>query len=146
MVVSRKARGMRTQRIIAEYLSEVFPHCYPAGAGESGKDLRRTPGYSVEIKARTRLDIPGSLRQAASNAEPGDIPLLVARLNGQGEKNVGNFAVVMTLESLTKLIGDKSERQDQRQHEKTGADDSQSDRGASDGSTPDTSGSGDWCI
>lgn len=139
--MSRKARGMRTQRIIAEYLSEVFPHCYPAGAGESGKDLRRTPGYSVEIKARTRLDIPGSLRQAASNAEPGDVPLLVARLNGQGEKNVGNFAVVMTLESLTKLIGEQSERQDQGQHEETGTSHLHPERQPEAGSTHDPSGS-----
>ncbi len=147
MSQSRKHRGYKTQRIIAEYLLPLFPHCHAVGAGEGGKDLLMTPGYSIEVKARTRLDIPGGLRQAEEHAEPGDIPLLIARLNGQGEKAVGRYAVIMTLESLTNLIERGiDERQNQGQHEKTGTDDSQSDRGAGDGSTPDTSGSGDWCI
>ncbi len=89
---------MRTQRVIAEYLSELFPHCYPAGAGESGKDLRRTPGYSIEIKARTRLDIKGGLKQAQANATEEEVPVLIVRLNGQGEQNVGDWVVIQRLE------------------------------------------------
>jgi len=142
MSQSRKHRGYKTQRIIAEYLLPLFPHCHAVGAGEGGKDLLMTPGYSIEVKARTRLDIPSGLRQAEEHAEPGDIPLLVARLNGQGEKNVGNFAVVMTLESLTKLIGEQSERQDQGQHAEARASHPHPERQPEAGSTHDPSGSG----
>jgi len=90
---------MRTQRVVAEYLKLKFPNCYPAGAGESGKDLRRTPGYSIEIKARSRLDIKGGLKQAKANAEPCDTPILIVRLNGQGEASVGDWVVIQSLES-----------------------------------------------
>ena len=144
MSQSRKHRGYKTQRIIAEYLLPLFPHCHAVGAGEGGKDLLMTPGYSIEVKARTRLDIPGGLRQAEEHAEPGDIPLLIARLNGQGEKAVGKYAVIMTLESLTNLIErGRDERQDQGQHAEARADDSQPDRGSDEGSPPLTSGAGD---
>ena len=147
MSQSRKHRGYKTQRIIAEYLLPLFPHCHAVGAGEGGKDLLMTPGYSIEVKARTRLDIPGGLRQAEEHAEPGDIPLLIARLNGQGEKAVGKYAVIMTLESLTNLIErGRDERQDQGQHAEARADDSQPDRGPDEGSPPLTSGAGDYCI
>ena len=88
---------MRTQRVLAEYLLEKFPACYAAGAGESGKDLRRTPGYSIEIKARSRLDIKGGLKQAAANCDDGDKPILIVRLNGQGEANVGDWIVIQRL-------------------------------------------------
>ena len=144
MSQSRKHRGYKTQRIIAEYLLPLFPHCHAVGAGEGGKDLLMTPGYSIEVKARTRLDIPGGLRQAEEHAEPGDIPLLIARLNGQGEKAVGKYAVIMTLESLTNLIErGRDERQDQGQHAEVGADDSQPHRGPDEGSPPLISGAGD---
>ena len=95
--MSRKARGMRTQRVLAEYLIDKFPACYPAGAGESGKDIRRTPGYSIEIKARSRLDIKGGLKQAAANCDEGEAPVLIVRLNGQGEKNVDEWVVIQRL-------------------------------------------------
>ena len=102
--MSRKHRGYKTQRLIAEYLRIRFPHCKAVGAGEAGKDILDTPGWSIEVKARTRLDIRGGLRQAKANADQGDTPVLIVRLNGQGEQSVGEFAVIMSLEHFRGII------------------------------------------
>jgi len=128
---SRKHRGYKTQRLVAEYIQHIYPYCHSPGAGEPGKDVLNTPGISIEIKARSKLDIKGSLRQAAANAEPGDLPILVARMNGQGE-NAGEYAAILSLESLTKLLEQGREnrnangrRQDHRESAPTGAEDTQ---------------------
>ena len=102
--MSRKHRGYKTQRLVADYLRIRFPHCKAVGAGESGADILDTPGYAIEVKARSRLDIPGGLKQARQNAGEADIPVLIVRLNGQGEKSVGKFAVIMELENFRGII------------------------------------------
>ena len=99
----RKHRGYKTQRLIAEYLKPLFPHCKAVGAGESGADILDTPGYAIEVKARSRLDIPKGLAQAKQHATDEEVPVLIVRLNGQGEKSVGKFAVIMELEAWREL-------------------------------------------
>jgi hypothetical protein len=91
---SRKHRGYRTQRLVAEYLSYKFPHCYSVGAGEAGKDIRNTPRYSVEVKGRRGFNPLAALKQARANAEEGDKPVAILRMDGQGE-DVGEWLIVM---------------------------------------------------
>lgn len=103
---SRKHRGYRTQKVVADYLKAVFPFAESAGAGRQGKDILNTPGYAVEVKARTGLDLPGWLRQAETNAGD-EMPMLVVRLNGQGEASVDDWAVVMRFKHARELISNE---------------------------------------
>lgn len=106
---SRKHRGMRTQRALAERWVEngLFPFAVPQGAGAPGKDILNTPGLSVEVKARDAMSFPAAIRQATDNAEDGDWPIVVARHNGQGEKNMDKWTVTTSLdvfEGMLRLI------------------------------------------
>lgn len=101
MTQSRKHRGYATQRIVAERLRTMWPHCN-VNPDNHGNDLIETPGYGVEIKARSGLDLPAWMRQAARNA--GDAtPLLVVRLNGQGPTTIDDWPVVMRLADFIDL-------------------------------------------
>lgn len=100
---SRKARGSATERIVSERLKAVWPFNHVVRG--NGPDLQETPGYAVEIKARTRLDLPEWMRQAKRHsAKRGGIPLLVIRLNGQGPASVDDFPVVMRLGDFIDLV------------------------------------------
>ena len=47
----RKHRGMRTQKIVADYMRQWFPFADSAGAGRQGSDVLNVP-FDVEVKAR----------------------------------------------------------------------------------------------
>lgn len=99
----RKHRGYATQRIIAEYLqSEGWTHALPVGAGRDGSDITGIEGLDIEIKARTRLDLSGLVRQL-QNRKSG-LGVGVLRLNGQGEKSVKEYVAVLTLADLVYLL------------------------------------------
>lgn len=54
--MSRKARGMRTQAVVTEWMRERgWPYAESAGAGRSGVDVKNTPGLAVEVKARRQF-------------------------------------------------------------------------------------------
>lgn len=81
----RKARGMRTQLLVAEHLrTHGWPHAQSAGAGRSGVDVLETPDIAVEVKARTDLSPLAWVKQAEKSAD-GRLPFAVFRCNGQGE-------------------------------------------------------------
>jgi len=60
MSQSRKHRGFRTERVVAEYLKRWWEGA-SVGRG-SGRDILNVP-FDCEIKARTTLNIPETLRQ-----------------------------------------------------------------------------------
>lgn len=100
---SRKHRGYRTQKVFAEHLRDIFPHAEPTGAGRQGADILGTVGVHFELKARTNLDPKAGLRQA--HAEAGDdLPILVTRLNGQGEQSIGEWVAFMRVDTLKQLL------------------------------------------
>ena len=101
----RKARGMQTQRIAAERLRPWFPYATPRGAGEAGTDLLHTPGFAIEIKATSRDPLQAALRQAAANAAPGELPVVLWRPNGLGPERAGEWVAALTLDTLTRVIG-----------------------------------------
>lgn len=110
---SRKHRGYKTQRLIAERWREngIAPHAKAIGAGEQGNDVIDVPGISVEIKARDSVSLPAALRQAKSGG-PG-LPIVIARHNGQGEAAMDDWTVTMSLiefEALWISIGPPQER------------------------------------
>jgi hypothetical protein len=101
---SRKARGMRSQKVAAEYVQDIWPFADSAGAGRNGQDILNTPGFAGEVKARTGLDLGAWLRQAVAAAREGDFPFVVVRLNGQGEAGIGDWPVVMRYEDWKRLV------------------------------------------
>ena len=104
MSQSRKHRGYATQAIVARYLaSHGFPYALSAGAGREGSDITGTPGIDWEIKARSKFDPAGTIKQLMARGGT-DLPIAVMRLNGQGKANVGSFCVVMRLDELVLLL------------------------------------------
>jgi hypothetical protein len=93
----RKARGMSTQRIAADALRGLYPYATARGAGEAGADLMHTPGLAVEVKATSRGDLLAAIRQAQSNAQPGELPVVIHRPNGYGPARVHEWVVAMSL-------------------------------------------------
>lgn len=104
---SRKHRGYRTQKVVAEYLkANGFPYAESTGAGRSGTDVTGIVGVDIEVKARTGLDLPALMRQLRERAVEGVLGLGVVRLNGQGEANVGEWVMVLRLADGVSLLRD----------------------------------------
>lgn len=101
---SRKHRGYRTQRVLADWLRQIFPHAEPTGAGRQGRDILSTPGVWFEVKARTGFDPLSALKQMEKENDTGDLEVAVLRMNGQGEKSVKDWVVVMRLDTLGQLL------------------------------------------
>ena len=102
---ARKHRGYKSQDILAGYLvsTGLFPYALSAGAGRTGSDVTGTPGIDWEVKARTGFNPTAALKQLKDRDE-GKLGIAVLRLNGQGEKNVKDWACVMRLEDVINLL------------------------------------------
>lgn len=106
MSQSRKHRGYRSQKVVAEWFARNgWPWAESTGAGRSGSDVTGMPGLSVEVKARRGFSPLAWLKQARDEARKG-LPFVVFRCDGQGEANVGQWGVMMDLESFTGLLRD----------------------------------------
>lgn len=101
---SRKHRGYRTQKVVAEYLkANGFPHAESTGAGRSGTDVTGIVGVDIEVKARTGLDLPALMRQLKEREKEGVLGVGVLRLNGQGE-NAGEYVAVLRFADLVPML------------------------------------------
>ena len=98
---SRKHRGFRTERVVAKYLRHWWEGAQ-VGRG-SGRDILNVP-FDCEIKARTGLDIKGTLRQIESRtSKSGLLGFAAFRLNGQGE-HAGDYVAMLRLSDLVGLL------------------------------------------
>ena len=98
---SRRTRGFRTERVVAQYLSTVWPHA-TVGRG-SGKDILGVP-MDVEVKARASFQPLAWIKQyQARTAISGELGFACLRLNGQGE-NAEDYACVIRLGDLLPLL------------------------------------------
>lgn len=103
MTRARKDRGMRTQKLVAEYLRDNgWPHAQSAGSGRSGADVLGTLDIAVEVKARANLEPLAWMKQAEKAAD-GRLPLAVFRCNGQGE-DPGAYLTLIRLDALVELL------------------------------------------
>ena len=98
---SRKYRGYKTQRIVANYLRQWWPYADSVGAGRTGSDILNFP-FDVEVKARTGFQPKAALDQLKSR-EQGKIGFAVLRLNGQGE-DPKDYCALMRFEDLEALL------------------------------------------
>jgi hypothetical protein len=101
MSQSRKHRGFRTERVVAEYLRRWWEGA-SVGRG-SGRDILNVP-FDCEVKARTGLDIKGTLRQIEDRtAKSGLLGFACFRLNGQGEQ-ASDYVAMLRLSDLVGLL------------------------------------------
>lgn len=97
----RKDRGLRTERVVVEYLSQWW-HGVAVGRG-SGKDIVNFP-MDVEIKARADFSPMEYLRQSKKRTEKtGELSLVICRMNGQGE-TPAQYLAFMTLGELVQVL------------------------------------------
>ena len=98
---SRKHRGFRTERVVAEYLRRWWEGA-SVGRG-NGRDILNVP-FDLEVKARTGLDVSGTLRQIETRtAKSGLLGFACFRLNGQGEK-AADYVAMLRLGDLVELL------------------------------------------
>jgi hypothetical protein len=103
MSQSRKHRGFRTERVVADYLRRWWEGAQ-VGRG-SGRDILNVP-FDCEVKARTGLDVVGTLRQIETRtAESGLLGFACFRLNGQGE-TAEQYVAMLRLGDLVQLLRD----------------------------------------
>jgi hypothetical protein len=102
---SRKHRGYKTERLVAQYFSENgWPYALATGAGRSGSDVTGIPYFDIEVKARSSFSPKAWIDQTVKRSTgSGETPVVVSRLNGQGEQ-VGNYLAFMRLSDLVDLM------------------------------------------
>jgi len=102
MANSRRARGFRTERVVAEYLSTWWPHAC-VGRG-SGKDILNVP-FDAEVKSRTGFQPLAYIKQLKARTDiSGELGFGVLRLNGQGEDAAEYCAIIRLADLLPLLI------------------------------------------
>jgi hypothetical protein len=100
---SRKHRGYRTEKVVAEYLSQWWPHALANGAGRSGNDVTGIP-FNLEIKARSAFQPKAWIDQVSKRSEvSGDLPVVICRMNGQGE-DAERYLAFMCVGDLVNLL------------------------------------------
>ena len=103
MTRHRKDRGYRTERVVAAYLSQWWRSA-SVGRG-AGKDCQNVP-FDIEVKARTDFQPLAWLRQATKRAATSnELPIVVCRMNGQGE-DASEYLAFMRFGDLVQLLLD----------------------------------------
>lgn len=98
---SRKHRGYRTQKVVADYLKQFYPYAESTGAGRQGSDILGTP-YDIEVKAVTKFSPLRWIKQIKERKSD-KLGFVVLRCNGQGEK-AGEYVVLLPLQDFMKVL------------------------------------------
>jgi hypothetical protein len=101
---SRKHRGYKSERSVAEYLSQWWSGA--AVQRGNGKDVINVP-FNCEVKSRSTFAPKEWLRQAANQAATSnELPFVVARMNGQGDSQeaVPEYLAFMRFGDLVQLL------------------------------------------
>lgn len=101
---SRKARGMRAQVLSADFLRPIFPWVNTVSGAATGRDLRNTPGLSVEVKARRDFEPLAWLRQSNKNSDGDEMAIVIWQPDGMGEKTVKDWPFMGRLGDFRKLF------------------------------------------
>ena len=98
---SRKHRGFRTERVVANYLQQWWSGA-SVGRG-AGKDVVNVP-FDLEVKARSTFNPMEWLRQSRSRTEKNhELNMVVCRMNGQGE-DAAEYLAFMKFSDLVQLL------------------------------------------
>jgi len=98
----RKHRGFRTERVVAQYLSQYWSGA-SVGRG-NGKDIVNIP-IDIEVKARADFNPMEWMRQGRKRTEKnGELNAVVCRMNGQGEDAAEYLAFVKFSDLVALLV------------------------------------------
>lgn len=98
---ARKHRGLRTERVVAEYLTQWWSGA-TVGRG-NGKDVVNVP-FDLEVKARSTFSPLEWLRQSRKRTEKtGELSLVCVRMNGQGE-SAEDYLAFLSMRDLVQLL------------------------------------------
>jgi hypothetical protein len=98
---ARKHRGLRTERVVAQYLSQWWTGA-AVGRG-NGKDIVNIP-IDIEVKARTSFNPMEWIRQGRKRTEKnGELNVVVCRMNGQGE-DAAEYLAFLKFSDLVGLL------------------------------------------
>jgi len=100
MTRHRKDRGLRTERVVASYLSQWWGSA-SIGRG-AGKDIHNVP-FDIEVKARASFQPLSFIKQVEKRAQGKELSAVVCRMNGQGE-DAGSYLAFMRLQDLVDLM------------------------------------------
>ena len=93
----RKHRGYRTQKVVAEYLKQWYPHAESTGAGRQGSDITGVP-YDIEVKAVKKFSPLAWIKQNKERKSH-KLGFVVLRSNGQGER-AEDYVMLMPLKDF----------------------------------------------
>lgn len=98
----REARGLRTERVLADYFRRKIWRGAAVGRG-MGKDIVNIP-IDIEIKARSDFSPLAWLRQSKKRGNvSGEPSFVICRMNGQGE-TPESYLAFTDVETLTELF------------------------------------------
>lgn len=98
---SRKYRGFRTERVVADYLQQWWGGA-TVGRG-NGKDIVNIP-MDIEVKARSDFNPMEWIRQGRKRTEKnGELNVVVCRMNGQGE-DAAEYLSFLKFSDLVELL------------------------------------------
>jgi hypothetical protein len=101
MTNHRKSRGFRTERVVISYL-QTWWRSASVGRG-AGKDIHNVP-FDIEIKARSEFSPLAWIKQVEKRAAvPDELPIVVCRMNGQGE-DASQYLAFMRFSDLVGLL------------------------------------------
>jgi len=100
MTRHRKDRGLRTERVVQQYLSQWWRSA-AVGRG-AGKDVLNVP-FDLEVKARSSFQPLAFLKQSEARAKGKEKSIVVCRMNGQGEQPE-NYLAFMRFSELVDLL------------------------------------------
>lgn len=104
MATARVARGRATQNLVAIWFAaRGAPNAKSRPASLPGVDVYDIEGLAPEVKATTKIDLTGWLKQARHNAGR-DLPVVIYRPVGYGPERIPHWVAVLSLADLTWLL------------------------------------------
>ena len=100
MTRHRKDRGLRTERVVAAYLSQWWRNA-TIGRG-AGKDVHGVP-FDIEVKARASFQPLAFIKQVEKRAQGKELSAVVVRMNTQGE-DPARYLAFMRFQDLVDLL------------------------------------------
>lgn len=107
-----KQKGTLAETAVADYLKQTFPAVERrtlSGKNDKG-DIAGVPGCVVEVKNQRSYKIHEWMKETETerlNADA-ELGILVIKPNGVGVANVSQWWVVVSLETITKLVEELS--------------------------------------
>jgi hypothetical protein len=103
LATNRVSRGRKSQQIAAEFLWPVFPEAEGIAASLPGRDILKTPGWAIEVKATKEFNPTAFMKQALANCGD-DWAFSIYRPKGYGEAKVSEWIALTTLGEMRGLI------------------------------------------